>query len=147
MQLINYSGTRFKLKINRDIYLLNEGDAADILGTSIAEGIDWVGYKTINKMTNTGKEEWTRETGTLSIWMLDMFTPGENITVVIPFEKGDMKKLGPVAIISEKSRLKGLALEIRLFFLKRMVRREVSWGLLQAGLNQLPEVMMKINRY
>ena len=97
MQLVNYSGTRFKLKIDRDIYILDKRDAADILETAIAEDIDWVGYKTINKMTNTGKEEWTRETGTLSIWMLDMFTPGENITVVIPFEKGDIKKLGPVA--------------------------------------------------
>ncbi|MDX2442416.1 MAG: hypothetical protein QNK30_01330 [Bacteroidales bacterium] len=97
MQLTNSLGTKFKIKVNRDIFLLDEGDVKDMLRTEIGNGIDWVAYKTVNKITNTGQQEWTRETGTISIWILDMFAPGENITVVIPFVKGDMNQLGPIA--------------------------------------------------
>ena len=97
MHLTNASGSAFHLKVNRDIFLLGKEEAREMLQTDIENEIDWVGYKTINKITNTGKEEWTRETGTISIWILDMFTPGRNITVIIPFIKGDFKDLGPIA--------------------------------------------------
>ena len=97
MHLTNASGSAFHLKVNRDIFLLGKDEAREMLHTDIENEIDWVGYKTINKITNTGKEEWTRETGTISIWILDMFTPGRNITVIIPFIKGDFKDLGPIA--------------------------------------------------
>ena len=97
MVLENYSGTKFKLKINRNIFLLGKTRIEDLLQVILIDGVDWVGYKSENTMTNTGENEWTRESGALSIWMLDMFLPGENITVVIPFNKGEKKRLGPIA--------------------------------------------------
>ena len=97
MTLMNYSGTEFNLRINRNITLFNTKRATDLLGIEIPGNVNWVGYGSENIMTNTGDNTWTRETGTLSIWILNMFSPGDFITVVIPFQKGDENELGPVA--------------------------------------------------
>ncbi len=97
MQIKNYSGTTFDLKVDREISLADKEDLSDLLDIDVSEDVNWVGYLSANIITNTGKKEWTRETGTISIWMLSMFTPGQNTTVVIPFIKGDVTKLGPVA--------------------------------------------------
>ena len=91
------SGTEFKLRIDRDILLLDRPGAENLLQTPIPETVDWVGYRSINQMTNTGDKEWTRESGALSIWILSMFPPGPRTTVVIPFTEGDEKRLGPIA--------------------------------------------------
>src|SRR5690606_21782163 len=45
--------------------------------------------------TNNGTNEWLRETGQLSIWMLGMFIPSPSVVVVIPFNQGDEKVMGP----------------------------------------------------
>ena len=97
MTLKNYSGSEFNLRINRNINLFDAEKANDLLGIKIPGNVNWVGYGSENIMTNIGNNAWTRETGTLSIWMLNMFSPGDHITVVIPFQKGDEKELGPVA--------------------------------------------------
>jgi hypothetical protein len=47
-----------------------------------------VGYETENRITNTGEDAWTRETGLLSIWLLCMFNPSPTTTVFIPFRPG-----------------------------------------------------------
>jgi len=100
MDLVNYSGTRFHLKINRDISLLEQQEAEELLDMTIPENISWVGYRSINQLTNTGAKEWTRETGTLSIWILSMFPPGPHTTVIIPYVEGTVNELGPIATTS-----------------------------------------------
>lgn len=97
MTLKNYSGSEFNLRINRNINLFDAEKANDLLGIKIPGNVNWVGYGSENIMTNIGDNAWTRETGTLSIWMLNMFSPGDHITVIIPFQKGDENELGPVA--------------------------------------------------
>lgn len=99
MDLKNYSGTEFNVHVNRNIDLLNEDKTEKILGTEIPDDVNWVGYESENIMINAGENKWTKKTGALSIWMLSMFTPGDNITVIIPFMKGEEKELGPVANI------------------------------------------------
>jgi hypothetical protein len=97
MQIKNYSGTTFDLRVDREIRMADKEDLNDLLDIDVPDKVNWVGYLSANKITNTGKKEWTRETGTLSIWMLSMFNPGQNTTVVIPFVEGDEARLGPVA--------------------------------------------------
>jgi hypothetical protein len=46
-------------------------------------------------MTNAGKEAWAHQTGLLSIWILGMFTPSPETTIVVPFNMGPEDKLGP----------------------------------------------------
>ena len=64
--------------------------------SSLPEGVDVVAFESENRVTNTGSEPWTRETGLLSIWILGMFPPSDGATVVIPFVPGPEEELGPV---------------------------------------------------
>lgn len=94
-ELMNFSGTKFDLGIERTITLLGADDASKALGISVAEGIQMVGYETDNRITNQGEKAWTQESGLLSIWILGMYNPSPETTVVIPFEEGSEAKLGP----------------------------------------------------
>jgi hypothetical protein len=49
--------------------------------------VKWVGFETVNRVTNTGAASWTKERGLPSIWILGMFNALEGTTVVIPFER------------------------------------------------------------
>jgi hypothetical protein len=97
MRLTNYSGTEFDLRIDRSVALLMKESIERILGVQVTDGLDYVAYETENIITNTGQKAWDKETGALSIWMLDMLKTSPNATVVIPFKEGEEKELGPVA--------------------------------------------------
>ena len=96
MKLTNYSGTQFQLTAERSVRLLDRSQLTDRLGTKIADGIDGVAYESENRITNTGKKAWQKETGLLSIWILGMLKPSEQTTIVVPFRPGPEDKLGPV---------------------------------------------------
>lgn len=81
----NYSGTEFSLNIERKISLLSKEALEQVLKTSIPTGVNFVGFETLNTITNTGTEDWTKEKGLLSVWLLGMFTPGPETKVIIPF--------------------------------------------------------------
>lgn len=89
----NYSGTLFKLEIERKVAILSgvrikEETAID------PKGINFAAYQSDNKLLNKGADEWKKETGLLSIWMLGMFIPSPAVTVVIPVRQGEEKELG-----------------------------------------------------
>ena len=96
MRIVNASGTAFELELQREIRMLHEKDPGRILGIQPDEGVRWVGYQTRNKVTNTSDRDWKRETGLLSVWILGMFNPAPQTTVVIPFKQGPEEKLGPI---------------------------------------------------
>jgi hypothetical protein len=81
----NYSGTGFSINIERKITLLTKEDLQHTLHTTIPDGVQFVGFETVNTITNTGQSDWTKEKGLLSIWLLGMFTPGPETKVMIPF--------------------------------------------------------------
>jgi len=95
MHLENYTGTKFDLKVNRNISLLNDSSIEALLG-SIPNGIKKVGFQSENIVTNTGKNSWNKSTGLLSIWVLSMLNADENTTIAIPYKKGDSTLLGKV---------------------------------------------------
>lgn len=94
--LINYSNTEFKTELKREVKLLDEADIASQLGLEIPKNILKVAYTTVNSIKNSGNKSWTKDTGLLSIWILGMYNPSPDTTVVIPFVEGDEKDLGPV---------------------------------------------------
>ncbi len=94
--LVNYSGFAFDGDINREVKLLNENEIASALEMDIPEDTLKVGYMSINTITNSGENPWTKDTGLLSIWILGMFTPSPETTVVIPFIEGEDQELGPI---------------------------------------------------
>jgi hypothetical protein len=96
MQLENYSGTVFNLRVDREIRVLEQNEAVEALGITPAKTVKMVTYESKNKMTNTGSRTWEKETGLLSIWILGMFNPSPSTTVVVPFNTGSEAGLGPI---------------------------------------------------
>jgi hypothetical protein len=89
----NHTGTRFDLKVDRTVRLLNRDAVESKLGLKLPEGSQSVAYETINQLTNTGPTAWSRDTGLLSIWLLGMYKPSPSTVMAIPFRKG--ADLGP----------------------------------------------------
>lgn len=94
-RLKNYSNAEFNVQIDRKIDLLSKDDAEKSLGVELGD-LPFVGYRTTNKLTNVGKNDWQKPTGLLSIWLLGMYKPGPQTTVVVPFQSGDDEQLGPI---------------------------------------------------
>jgi len=96
MQLENFSGTIFNLRVNREVRVLERSEAIETLEITPAETVKMVAFESNNKMTNTGTKAWEKETGLLSIWILGMFNPSPTTTVVVPFKGGLEKEFGPI---------------------------------------------------
>lgn len=95
-KLKNYSGTIFNIKIDREIKVLDPSDAFAHLGIEADTALNTVAYQSVNKVENTGNVAWNKKTGLLSIWLLGMFNPSPNLTMVIPFNEGPVEELGPI---------------------------------------------------
>jgi len=94
-ELINYSGTEFNVGIERTVKLLSKRNVSALLDVKLTDGLRLVAYETDNRITNTGSNAWSPKTGLLSIWMLGMYNPSPETTIVIPFKEGGNKTLGP----------------------------------------------------
>jgi hypothetical protein len=83
--IVNAHGTEFHIGIERNITLLSIKDVSAVLNTSIPSGLQVAAYETDNVITNRGGQQWTKENGLLSIWLLCMFNPSPATTVFIPY--------------------------------------------------------------
>jgi hypothetical protein len=90
----NYSGTKFKFRLEREVMLLREEEIKKQTGIDVT-GLNTVAYRSCNSIINNGEKEWIKETGLLSVWMLGMFNPSPSVIVAIPFKTGDEKLPGP----------------------------------------------------
>ena len=96
MQLENFSGTIFNLRVDREVRVLERSEALEALEITPAKTVKMVAFESNNKMTNTGTKAWEKETGLLSIWILGMFNPSPTTTIVVPFNAGAVDELGPI---------------------------------------------------
>jgi hypothetical protein len=96
MQVENYSGTPFDLKINRTISLLDQKSIGELLGISLSSAIRSVGFQSENVVTNTGLKSWEKQTGLLSMWILSMLQSNDQTNVVMPYKTGDSLSLGKI---------------------------------------------------
>lgn len=87
LELKNASDVPFSIGVKRTVELLDAARVAEVLGTTIPEGVKVVAYSTDNELTNCGREAWTRQTGMPSVWLLGMFNPTPTTTVFIPYDK------------------------------------------------------------
>jgi hypothetical protein len=85
-ELINASGTEFKLGIERTVSLLSRENLHTLFQADFnSRALDVVAYQSENIITNLGENAWTKEGGLLSVWMLSMFSPSQSTTVFIPY--------------------------------------------------------------
>jgi hypothetical protein len=96
MHLVNYSGTEFNLDVVREVRLMTAEQVKE-LGLPLPEGVKMIAFQSDNRITNTGPKAWTRDSGLLSIWILGMFNPSPETTIVVPFKSGPEAELGPKA--------------------------------------------------
>lgn len=96
MQLENYTGTAFDIKVNRNISLLDHDSINEFLGLELGSDIRSVGFQSENVLTNTGSKAWDQQTGLLSIWVLSMLKSNDQTNVIIPYRKGDSLSLGKI---------------------------------------------------
>jgi len=88
MELENYAGQRFKLKVTRTIRLLEKNEMERLLHVQVTKSMKAVAYRTENTITNTGAKAWNDKDGTFCTWMLDMFPPSPRTVIVVPFKPG-----------------------------------------------------------
>ena len=96
ISLKNYTGFEFNLRVTRHIRLLSKTEIPLLLGVSIPENLQIVGFESNNSITNTGNTPWTKETGLLSIWILSMFNAGDKTTIAVPYKQGNEADLGKI---------------------------------------------------
>jgi hypothetical protein len=96
MHLENYSGNEFDLSVNRVIRLLNKTAIDSSLGMPVPDGVQVIAFESDNSITNSGKNNWDKKSGMLSIWILSMMNASDNATVVVPYKQGDSARLGKI---------------------------------------------------
>jgi uncharacterized protein DUF6786 len=87
MSVTNYLGTDFELTVTRAIAVLGADDVKTKFGATLPPGAEWVGFESVNTLTNAGQRPWTKEGGLLSIWILGMYAPSPDARVIVPFEQ------------------------------------------------------------
>lgn len=92
--LVNYSGTRFYVQIDREVKLLPEEEVWRDLGVPAVSGVRVVGFESENKLTNLADVGWSKSTGVLSLWVLGQFHSGPKATIILPIQVGSEAKLG-----------------------------------------------------
>lgn len=85
--LTNASGTHFDFCIDRSVRILAREDVLTSAGLDDGDGLRFVGYETVNRLTNTGASAWTLRSGLPSLWLLSMLDFSENTVVFIPYEE------------------------------------------------------------
>lgn len=92
----NYSGTDFQVGVVRTVKLLDREEIRRSLNAGSLENFQTVGFESENHLYNRGDSAWTRENGLLSIWILGMYNPGNEVVIVIPYYQGGTGSLGEV---------------------------------------------------
>ena len=96
MKLTNYLGTNLKVQVDRKVSLIERTEVESSLSLIMSSKVSTVAYITDNKILNLNDFAWTKETGTICIWILDMFIPAPQAVTVIPFYEGDEQELGKI---------------------------------------------------
>jgi hypothetical protein len=92
MNLLNYHGTELAVTIKRNIKILERQEIASKLNLDLDDSIKAVGYETENILINKGNQQWTAETGMPCIWILDMFNPSDQTTIIVPYIGDSLSK-------------------------------------------------------
>ncbi|AHF14088.1 DUF6786 family protein [Niabella soli] len=101
MNLLNYAGTQLQLKALRTIGLISKEAINTTLGIMLTPDVKSVAFKTSNSITNSGPNAWDEKTGAPCLWNLDMFTPSEGCTIVIPYNNSASGKVATTDYFGE----------------------------------------------
>jgi hypothetical protein len=86
MHVVNWSRAEFDVAVERTVRVLSPADVAARFGAAPPDGVKWVAFETVNRITNAGARAWTPDRGLLSIWILGMYAPAADARVLVPFD-------------------------------------------------------------
>jgi hypothetical protein len=95
-ELTNASGTKLVIGIERTVKLLTVRETELALGLPIDTTLAFVAYESENILINEGQNDWTEQSGALSVWMLAMFNPSPGGVVFIPYKQGSEEESGKI---------------------------------------------------
>ena len=95
LTLTNYSRTTFAVDVERAIRVLPVAEIEKVLGVRFGPDVRSVAFESSNSVTNAGSSAWQRLRGSYD-WILGMFPPSPETTIVMPFVSGPEAKLGPI---------------------------------------------------
>ncbi|MGX5819714.1 DUF6786 family protein [Chitinophaga lutea] len=84
MQLTNYKGHVFDIKVERTVTLIARRDIRNYLGQDLHRSVHAVAFHSANTIINAGKHRWDTATGMPSVWILGMFPASPTATVIVP---------------------------------------------------------------
>lgn len=87
MDIKNASDNEFNIGVERTVEMVDRQALAQLLGVELPEGLNVLGYRTVNVLKNEGPAAWDRITGMPSVWLLGTFNPTPTTTVFIPYNK------------------------------------------------------------
>jgi hypothetical protein len=93
LHLENHSGAIFDVAVDREVALLDRAAAKERLGVDVPSSVRMIAFATTNTITNAGKGAWTKESGLPNVWILGMYAPAKDATILVPF---DPKGSGPI---------------------------------------------------
>ena len=120
MEITNYLGARLKLQVDRTISLIERPQIESGLNVRLNPDVKAVGYTTGNSIVNLNDFEWTKKTGTVCIWILDMLNTAPHAVTFVPFNEGDEPSLGKVVTSNYFGEIPADRLKVtdRMIFLK-----------------------------
>ena len=80
----NWSGTKFKVQLDRTVVLLDSATAGQKLGVDFSK-VKLVAHESHNTLINRGETAWNPETGLIGLWLICMSKPGAKATLFVPF--------------------------------------------------------------
>lgn len=86
-ELDNYSGVHFKIEATRRVSIIDPIELDEYLPLKPDTSVRVVAYESLNQLKNAGDFAWDKTTGMPSIWMLSMYRPSPEVTMVLPFKK------------------------------------------------------------
>lgn len=100
--LLNYKGNELKIRISRDIRILEDDEIEQLLAINLdPDKLQAVGFMTENALTNKGDKAWTKESGAPCLWVLDMFNPSSSTTIIIPYKPNGTSKIANTGYFGE----------------------------------------------
>jgi hypothetical protein len=92
--LTNYSGTKFDVRVDREVRLLPAEQIWRDLHVAKMTGVKLVGFESANKLTNLATSGWSKSTGLLSLWILGQFNASPSARIILPIREGSNVELG-----------------------------------------------------
>src|SRR5690606_6621282 len=96
MKVRNYQGVELAIQAQREIGLIKRAEGSSELGVTLESGTSYIGYYSLNVITNAGEKAWERDSGLVGIWILGMFEATPRTVVIAPFRAGSESELGPI---------------------------------------------------